>query len=106
MNELVVNGKHYPMWSSVIDKKANFKRVVNIDMGLVAAADLRDIRLEPNGKDSAMVVFAVHWKGQDTEWGVDVQYAGIAANTTSHKGLCISTTFTGSFILQTEEDIK
>lgn len=104
MEELVVNGRYYPMWSGIIDKKSQFKRVVNIDMGMVAKADLVDIRLESNGEDSTKVVFEVNYKGKPDEWSVDVKYAGISGNKTGIPGLCISSMYSGDFIIQNEKE--
>lgn len=106
MKELIVNGRYYPMWSGFIDKKSQWKRIINVDMGMEAVAELLDIELRPNGEDSAFVTFIVKYKGEREEWGADVTTIGVSQNTTNYKGICLQTTYTGVFILQTAEEVK
>lgn len=105
MKELVINGKYYPMWSGVIDKKTQWKKIINIDGGKVAEATLHDIRLEPNGDDSAVVMFDVTYEGKRTEWGADVGTIGVTGNNTGHQGLCFHTQHAGVFVLQRKGEV-
>lgn len=107
MSEQLVNGKHYPMWQSLVDGKSIWigGRVFNFDMGLKAEATLTDIKLEPNGTDSAKVVFYTA-EDPDEPWCFDVSVGGIGSNYTGEPGLCISTAYCGSFVLQEPTEAK
>jgi hypothetical protein len=100
--KLIINGKYYPMWQQFVDKKAQWVggKIFNIDMGMTAEAKLTDIRLKPNGDDSAMIVFDCIYEGKPDAWSIDVSVAGIGANNTGIEGLCISGMYVGDFILQ------
>lgn len=88
-DKTLINGKYYPLWQQLIDKKDFFIDGILEDygddadraMGLVGAENpaittITDITLEPNGKESAM--FTVH--GNDFSCSFDVQHGGISGN--------------------------
>ena len=84
VTEITVNGKYYPMWQGIIDKKERFIGRKLIDKGdsferLMGSKAMEtpivDISLKPNGEDSAF--FTVH--GIDFNCGFDVQVGGIVA---------------------------
>lgn len=74
MNKLV-NGKYYPLWQQFVDKKDRFigGTLEDHDMGMTASTTVTDVRLEPNGEDSAC--FEID--GEDFGCGFDVRYGGI-----------------------------
>lgn len=84
--KLVVNGKHYPMWSQFVEKKDEWiggemedegdsmdRRMFD---GRIMKTEITNIELEPNGDDSAM--FNVI--GKDFSCGGDVGHLGIGGN--------------------------
>lgn len=83
MEELIVNGKHYPMWSQFIQNKNEWIGGTLEDFGDAMdraltgeesmQTKIKDITLEPNGPDSAM--FSVI--GEDFDCGADVKHLGI-----------------------------
>lgn len=73
MNELVVNGKHYPLWSQFITGKEKWVGGTLQDLDGMSPVKITDITLKPNGETSAY--FAV--EGTDYTCGFDVQYGGI-----------------------------
>lgn len=97
--ENIVNGKYYPMWQSLVDKKSEYVggKIFNYDMGMKAESVIADMGIRPNGKDSAYV-FVEDTDGE--EWGWDVRIAGVIGNNTDEPGLAISGTYVGVFVLQ------
>lgn len=81
---MIVNGKDYQMWGALVEQKGAFiggtleetqdsyPRLGGNDR---AATEITDIRLEPNGSDSAY--FSVD--GKDFGCGGDVHHLGITA---------------------------
>lgn len=70
-NQKLVNGKHYPLWQQFVDKKD--QHIGSNLIGEGVSTKIIDIKLEPNGDDSAM--FNVI--GEDFTCGFDVAYGGI-----------------------------
>lgn len=70
-----VNGKEYPLWSQFVEQKSDWVGGVleDLDMGLSLKTTICDIKLEPNGKDSAF--FSV--VGDDFTCGFDVRHGGL-----------------------------
>jgi hypothetical protein len=104
--KMLVNGRYYPMWQGLIERKEQFVQIINVDMGATARAKLLDIRLEPSGSDMAIVTFDVVFEGEKSQWGATVDHLGITANNTEFKGLCLSSPFVGEFVLQTKADLE
>lgn len=83
-DEVIINGKYYPMWSQFVERKREWIGGILEDFGdsidkIIMkknsfSTEITDILLEPNGKDSAM--FTV--KGKDFDCGFDVGYGGIS----------------------------
>ena len=77
---LIVNGKHYPMWSQFVERKAEWIGGILVDNGLIFAdtmeTKITDILLKPNGKDSAFFEIV----GEDFSCGFDVSCGGITCN--------------------------
>lgn len=74
---MIVNGKEYPMWSQFVEKKDQFigRKLEDFQDGMNAVTVITDIRLEPNGPESA----AFYIDGEDFTCGFDVYYGGITA---------------------------
>jgi len=71
---LKVNGRYYPLWSKFVHAKADYIGLKLQDLTEPdAVTKITDIRLEPNGKDSAM--FCVD--GEDWGCGSDVHHLGV-----------------------------
>jgi hypothetical protein len=70
-----VNGKFYPMWGQFVEKKNRFIGGVleDHDMGMCEKTEITDIRLKPNGENSAYFVV----DGKDFSCGGDVSCLGI-----------------------------
>jgi len=87
MERKLINGKHYPLWQQFIDKKEEWIGGLLQDFGdsmdrqLFPEAEngitteITDIRLEPNGEDSAFIFI----DGEDFDCGFDVEHGGIIA---------------------------
>lgn len=93
---LEVNGKHYPLWSQFVERKAEYigKTMESHDMGSIVSTVVTDVELIPNGDDSAFFRF----KGKDFDCGFDVKYGGIAP---SSKGwLTFSMMYGGEFMVK------
>ncbi len=73
---MVVNGKEYPLWSQFVEKKDKWigGKLEDCDMGVVSKTEIVDIKLEPNGKESAL--FMIY--GKDFNCGFDVAHGGIS----------------------------
>ncbi len=87
---MVVNGKEYPLWSQFVDQKAEwiggkledmgdsvdraFGMLKDVSIGDVFT-EIVDVRLRPNGKDSAMFEVV----GERFTCGFDVKFGGVAA---------------------------
>ena len=69
MEELIINGRVYPMWSQFVEKKSEWigGTLYDIDMGVKNKTTITDIELIPNGDDSAL--FRV--KGEKFDCGFD-----------------------------------
>ncbi len=101
----LVNGKYYPMWQSLVDgKKFIGGTLTQFDMGMRDEDVIEDIALEPNGEDSAKVVFYLE-NDDDPVW-FDVSLGGISGNPTGEDGLCISVTYMGQWILKEPTNAK
>jgi hypothetical protein len=82
----MINGKYYPLWNQFIIKKAKWIGGVLQDEGTQSdpvdmalgeypmMTEIIDIRLRPNGVDSAFFEIV----GKDFTCGFDVQYGGIS----------------------------
>ena len=80
-----INGKLYPLWSQFVEQKAEWiggslqdqgdamDRAIGLTDGSWMSTEITDIRLEPNGSDSAY--FSVD--GRDFSCGFDAQVGGI-----------------------------
>jgi hypothetical protein len=69
-----INGLHYPLWSKFVWGKEDFIGGILEELSPSPAVTLiTDIRLTPNGADSA----AFHVDGEDFGCGGDVKYTGI-----------------------------
>ena len=102
---MIVNGREYPMWSQFVENKDKYigQEVQNIDMGMTASMIVTDIRLEPNGDDSAMFVI----EGKDVEgdtdtWLTDVHYIGIGAG--EDGWITFSTMYLGDIRIKNKEE--
>lgn len=96
MADTLINGKTYKIWGGLVDNK---KRFIG---GIVRERDkqcgetegmIQDIRLEPNGKESAMFVIDI---GKGMYFSMDVHYTGIRS---INGNLEISTHFGTSYEL-------
>ena len=89
MENIVVNGKVYPMWQQFVQKKDewiggiltdygdNFdKNFYNMSEDFPMKTEITDIVLLPSSIDSAMLIF----QGKDFDCGSDVQYLGIVVD--------------------------
>lgn len=76
---MVVNGREYPFWSQIVERKKEWIGNKLQDLEVVGPRPLEtivtDIQLTPNGDDSAM--FRI--QGEDFNCGFDVQYGGVSA---------------------------
>jgi hypothetical protein len=84
----IINGKTYPMWNSIVDARheligGTLTEIDNITGS--ASTKIIDIRLLPNGTDSAMIEI----EGEEFTASCDVRYCGIAGG----NGLTIRTNF-------------
>jgi hypothetical protein len=84
-NELMVNGKYYPLWSQFIEKKQEWIGGVLFDEGdymgrllgmKLEETEIVDIALTPNGKKSAYFEIV----GKKYSCGFDVERGGISGN--------------------------
>lgn len=84
MSELIVNGKHYPLWSQFVERKAEWIGGKLQDAGdrmdaMLGLSDgwseteITDINLETNGKTSAAFMVT----GKDFSCGGDVGHLGV-----------------------------
>lgn len=82
--ELIVNGKHYPLWSQFVERKKEWIGGILEDFGddmdvmlgcKPIKTEIIDIALTPNGETSAF--FGVG--GKDFTCGFDVRVGGIVA---------------------------
>ena len=83
MNE--VNGKYYPLWSQFVDRKQEWiggilqdqgdsmDRALKLTDGSWISTEITDVKLEANGKDSAMF----YVDGKDFGCGFDVGVGGV-----------------------------
>lgn len=73
----LINGKHYPMWSQFVEKKAQWigGKLIDHDMGLDEETEITDIVLRENGETSAWFDIV----GKDFSWGGDVEFIGIGS---------------------------
>lgn len=78
-----VNGKEYPMWGQLVERKEDFIGGVLEDFGdsfdrsigtIPMITKITNIILRPNGEDSAFFEVC----GEDFTCGFDVQYGGLA----------------------------
>ena len=97
----LVNGKHYPMWEQVVNK--DWVRVIDSEYS-DEIMELESVTLEPNGDDSAKIVFKGKYRGEDEEWFTDVSAAYVGSS--HHKGFAIGRMYGGTFILQNKEHLK
>lgn len=82
MKEIIINGKRYPLWEQFVHQKEKWIGGTLTDRGdsmdrAIFGVDsmtttITDIKLEPNGKESA--IFSVC--GEDFTCGFDVQHGG------------------------------
>jgi hypothetical protein len=79
---LTVNGKQYPLWSQFVERKDEWIGGLLHDEGdaidkmlcdPVGPTIITDIKLEPNGADSAYFLV----DGEDYSCGFDVRYGGV-----------------------------
>ena len=91
---VLVNGKEYPMWNSLVEQKEKFIGGIMVEHDICGEFKtvIKDIRLEPNGEESAMI-----WvDGEEWSMSCDVKCGGIGA----HNGaLSISASFGGTWEL-------
>lgn len=82
---MTVNGKEYPLWSQFIEKKDQWIGGTLEDSGDImdrhmgaktVSTEILDIRLEPNGEDSAYFTVT----GKDFSCGFDVRHGGVIGN--------------------------
>jgi hypothetical protein len=101
-----INGKVYPMWQQFVDKKSEWVggSLINVDKIMGSAETvITDVRLVPNGKESAMIEFV----GEDFTCSCDVRYCGIGGPPSSHtKHLCVDTQWGDSFLISKAENEK
>lgn len=84
MEDIVVNGKIYPMWQQFVQKKDEWIGGVLQDRDndpflggvTIGPTVITDVVLRENGKDSAWFEFS----GKDYSCGFDVKYGGIGGN--------------------------
>ena len=100
---MIVNGREYPMWSQFIENKEEYigQEVQNIDMGMTASMIVTDIRLEPNGDDSAKFVIEGDIDGDIDTWFTDVHYIGIGAG--EDGWITFSTMYLGEFRIKLKD---
>lgn len=78
-----INGKQYPLWEQFVLRKdewiGGFLRDRDDDPlfadEALASTKIVDVRLEPNGSDSARFIVV----GEDYDCGFDVQFGGVGA---------------------------
>lgn len=75
--DIVVNGKVYPMWQQFVQKKEEWigGTVRDTSGGLHVDTEITDIELTPNGPDSACFTVV----GKDFTCAGDVRHLGIAS---------------------------
>ena len=72
---LVINGKHYPMWSQFVEKKHEYIGGTLIDTEYEPTpTEIVDIILRANGENSAYFEVV----GKDFSCGFDVNHGGIS----------------------------
>ena len=81
MQQIMINGKVYPLWSTFVEQKdqwiGGILQDTDTNYGLKAPeTKITDITLIPNGDDSAF--FEVH--GEDYTCGFDVKHGAIDGN--------------------------
>lgn len=78
MSELIVNGKHYPLWSQFVENKAKWIGGKLEDMcdSPSTVTEITDIQLKPNGESSAYFMI----EGKDFGCGFDVAHGGISGS--------------------------
>lgn len=84
-----INGKTYPLWGKFVDGKHEWIGGTMIehdrDCGDSPLEKITDIRMSPNGKDSAKFEVV----GETFSWRSDVQYLGVGGDQ-PEKGLRLS----------------
>ena len=83
--ELLVNGKYYPLWSQFVERKdewiggvlQDFGDSIDTKLGLAKEGGVStviiDVTLEPSGEDSAFFSF----EGEDFSCGFSVKHGGV-----------------------------
>lgn len=90
-----VNGKTYPLWGQFVEKKAQWIGGTLQDHECEESTIITDIRLEPNGKDSAMFTI----KGEAYSCAFDVRYGGVGGCPVLEEGIAFSTQFGINFTI-------
>jgi len=91
-----VNGKVYPLWSQFENPKWVGGKIYSHDMGTSVERTIKEIVLEPNGKESAMLCF---YTEEGDRWAGDVSVIGIDGTKGPNGGLMISCQYAGYFEL-------
>ena len=91
-----INGKVYPMWSQFCGPNTKWVGglIYDHDMGDCIKKPLKEIRLEPNGNESAMLVFDI---GESDPWFSDVKAIGRIEGKGPNGGLLLGRTYGGHF---------
>jgi hypothetical protein len=94
-----INGKIYPMWGQFVDRKEEWiggtMREWDNHCGESTVEKITDVRMEPNGNESALFVVA----GETFNWCADVGCIGIGGGSPVNNGITIHTRFGSSLTI-------
>jgi hypothetical protein len=86
-----INGKTYPMWGQFVDNKDQWiggtMREFDRQCGPAPSEKITDIKMEPNGTDSAMFVVC----GETYQWSCDVQSLSVGGGDNPVGGIRLHT---------------
>lgn len=73
-----VNGKVYPMWNQFVERSREWEGGIlkDLDMGHISETKIIEIKLSPNGEDSAFFSIV----GEKFNSGFDVRYGGVTGS--------------------------
>lgn len=99
---IVVNGRVYPVWQQLfLDRKEQWigKKMKEYDRDVAQRAygTIKDIRLEPNGDDSAMLHID---SNEGWGWACDVHYFGVSGSQSTDKYLALAGQFGSTIYLE------
>lgn len=91
-----INGKRYPLWEQFVDKKEEWiggtMQEFDSHCGPAPKEIIKDVRLEANGKDSAML----HFDGETYTWATDVECLYVDPSKNIPNGIALGARMCGS----------